>query len=495
MRVRGAWIAGILWLAAAACPAQNLAEIEKKLTKFTLPNGLTAIVFERRQAPVVSCVTCANVGSVDEVKGITGIAHIFEHMAFKGTSRIGTTDHAAEAAALARADKAFLALKEERRKGPRADAARIAALQEEFRAAQEEAENYIVPDEFDKAIEAGGSPDLNAFTSEDATCYLCSLPANKLELWMALESERFRDPVLREFYKERDVITEERRLGENDPQQRLFEDFQSTAFKAHPYGEPVIGHMSDVRTITRQEAERWFATYYRASNLTVALVGDVDPAAARVLVETYFGRLPRGEKPEPVETVEPPQDGERRCTIEAPAEPLLLVGYHRPAVQDPESPALDVLADILGEGRTSRLYRALVKEQKLAADAGAWAYGVGGKYPSLLVVSVVPAQGRTTAENEQALYAEIDRLAKEPPAPEELEKAKANVRAVLLRRLRSNMGLAIGLALQEAATGNWRDIFTRAEKIEKVTAEEVRKAAATYLTARNRTVGTLQREP
>jgi predicted Zn-dependent peptidase len=432
------------------------------------------------------------VGSVNEVKGITGIAHIFEHMAFKGTTRIGTTDSAAENEALARADAAFLALKQERRKGPLADKARMQALQQGFEAAQQDADKFIVHDEFDKALQAGGSPDLNAFTGEDATCYLCSLPANKLELWMALESERFLAPVLREFYKELNVITEERRLGENDPQQRLFEDFQSIAFKAHPYGEPVIGHMSDVQTIMREEAERWFTTYYCASNLTVALVGDIEPAAARALAEKYFGRLPAGRKPEPVETVEPPQDGERRCTIVARAEPVLLVGYHRPAQMDPESPALDVLADILGEGRTSRLYTALVKEKKLAAEAGAYAYGVGGKYPSLLIVSVVPTPEHTTRENEQALYAEIDRLAAAPPTPDELLKAKANVRAGLIRQLRSNMGLAIGMAMQDAFTGDWRTLFTRAEKIDKVTAEDVQKAATKYLTAKNRTVGTLE---
>jgi predicted Zn-dependent peptidase len=486
-RVAVLWVLLVLGPAAMA---QDLAGFEKRLTKFSLDNGLTFLVLERHEVPVVSFHTYADVGSVDEVKGITGMAHLFEHMAFKGTQTIGTKDYKAEAAAMVKMDELFDAIKKEKRKGDKADPEALKKLQEQFEQAGAEAQKYIVNDEYEETLTQQGAEGFNAYTSEDATQYIVSLPSNKIELWMMLEAGRFANPVLREFYKEKDVVMEERRMMENSPTGRLYEEFQGIAFIAHPYGEGVIGHMSDLQTLTRGEAEAFFRKYYGPSNLTIAIVGDVDPANVKRLAQKYFASIPSGPKPEPVETVEPPQRGERRVTVEDTAQPMVLIGYHMPNVNHPDSTVLQVLADTVGYGRTSRLYKSLVKEKKIAVSANAGP--MLNKYPALFIFMAVPAKGHTNQECEQAIYAEIEKFKTDLVTPEELTKAKTRSRADLIRQLDSNSGLAAQLTFYEVVTGDWRNLFKQLDQIEKVTAEDVQRVAKTYFTTKNRTVGVIE---
>ncbi len=469
---------------------QDLAQFEKRLTEFTLDNGLKFLVLERHEVPIVSFHTYADVGAVDEVKGITGMAHIFEHMAFKGTKTIGTKDYQAEAAAMTKMDELFVAIKQEKRKGDKADPEALKKLQEQFEQAATEAQKHIVHDEYEEALTQQGADGFNAYTSEDATQYIVSLPSNKLELWMMLEAGRFASPVLREFYKEKDVVMEERRMMENSPTGRLYEEFQGIAFLAHPYGEGVIGHMSDLQTMTRGEAEAFFRKYYGPSNLTIAMVGDVDPAHVKQLAQKYFADIPSGPKPEPVETVEPPQRGERRVTVEDAAQPIILIGYHQPNVNHPDSTSLQVVAEIVGVGRTSRLYKTLVKDKKIAVSANAGP--MLNKYPALFMFMAVPAKGHANQECEEAIYAEIEKLKTEPVTPEELLKAKTRSRADLIRQLDSNSGLAAQLTFYEVVTGDWRNLFTQLDQIEKVTADDLQRVAKTYFTTKNRTVGAIE---
>lgn len=473
--------------------AQSLENFEKRVTEFTLDNGLHFIVIERHDAPVVSFHTYADVGAVDEVKGITGMAHVFEHMAFKGSTTIGTRDHEAEQEIMEKIDTIFMALKAERRKGERADPERLQALEEEFKQAQEEAEQYLVHDEFEEALSRAGSVGLNASTSWDATQYTVSLPSNKIELWMSLESERFLDPVLREFYKEKDVVMEERRLRtESQPIGRLLEEFLAVAYKAHPYGEPPIGHMSDLRTMTRAEAGAFFKTYYTPGNLTIGIVGDVDPQQVQSLAQTYFGRIPAGPEPEPVETVEPPQLGERRVVVEDPSQPFVLIGYHKPGIRHEDNAVYDAISDIVGAGRTSRLYKNLVKEKKIAIAASGFQGLPGNKYPGLFLFFAVPAKGHTNTECEEAILTEVEQLKTTPVSPEELEKAKTRARAGLIRQLASNSGLAAQVTFYEVVTGDWQELFTQLDRIEAVTAEDIQRVAKETFTSSNRTVGVIE---
>ncbi len=482
----------MLLLLSGWCAAQDLKQFESRLTEFTLGNGLKFLVLERHEAPVVTCYTHANVGAVDEAAGNTGMAHIFEHMAFKGTQTIGTKDYAAEAKVMDQIDELFTALKLERRQGNEPDPNRLAELKKKFQELQKQQEQYLVHDEFDETLKRAGGVGLNAGTGADSTVYYVNLPSNKLELWMLLESDRFRSPVLREFYKEKNVVMEERRLRtETQPTGKLLEDFLSVAYKAHPYGRPVIGHMSDLESISRAQGEAFFKKYYAPSNLTVAVVGDVNPKEVRQMAEKYFGSVPSGPKPDPVDTVEPRQQGERRVTIEDPAQPFVLIGYHKPNINHPDNAVFDALTDIVGSGRTSRLYRSLVRDKAIAMDASAFPGLPGDKYPSLFLFYAVPAQGRTSQECEEALYAQIDRLKNEPVTPQELQKAKTRARAGVVRSLDSNSGLAQALTHYEVVTGNWRNLFRQLERIDRVTAEDIQRVAKTYFVSTNKTVGTI----
>ena len=473
--------------------AQDLAAFEKRMTKFTLHNGLEFLVLERHEAPVVSFHTYADVGAVDEVWGITGIAHLFEHLAFKGTTTIGTRDYKAEKKAMAKIDEEFLDLKLEHRKGERADKARLEQLENQFKEAQEQAQKFLVHDEYEETFSREGSSGFNAYTSHDATQYIVSLPSNKVELWMMMESDRFAHPVLRQFYKEKDVVMEERRLGvESQPVGRLLEEFMAIAYKAHPYGDEVVGHMSDLETMTRAEAEAFFTKYYAPSNLTIAIVGDVNPEQIRKLATRYFSGIPSGPKPDPVETVEPPQLGERRVVLEDPAQPFVLIGYHKPSIHHPDDAVFDAITDIVGMGRTSRLYKSLVKEKRIAMAASGFQGMPGAKYPSLFLFYAVPARGHTNQECEEAIYVEIERLKNELVTPEELAKAKTRARAGLIRELDSNSGLAAMLTFYEVVTGDWRNLFEQLDKIDKVIAEDIHRVAKEYFTTKNRSVGIIE---
>ena len=475
-----------------AATAQDVEKFSEKVTEFTLDNGLHFIIVERHEAPVISLHTYADVGSVDEVKGITGMAHMFEHMAFKGTTTIGTTDWEGEKGALKRLDDVFDAIRAEKAKGAFADQEVLDKLQEEFTAAQEAASEFV-NDEYEEVLQHRGSSGLNASTWTDATNYTVSLPSNQLETWMFLESERWRDPVLREFYKERNVVMEERRMRtENQPIGKLLEEFMATAYKAHPYGEPPVGHSSDIQSYTRDEAKRFFETYYGPGNLTIAIVGDVDPGQAKKLAHKYFSRIPARPAPPPVETIEPKQQGERRVTIFEKSQPIVIMGYHKPDMYDPDNAVFDAISDILGNGRTSRLNQVLVKEKKIAIAAGGFSGLLGGKYPDVFLFFAVPAQGHTAEECEEALLEEIDKIRNELVKESELAKARTRARAGLIRGMGSNRGLGAALTQAHALRGDWREVFYSLDRIDAVTSEDIQRVAADTFVPSNRTVAVLK---
>jgi len=486
-----------LFLTPQGAGAQELLEqFEDRVTEFTLQNGLHFIVVERHEAPVATFYTYADVGSVDEVTGITGLAHMFEHMAFKGTTTIGTTDREMEVVAMAKVDSVYALLKAEQNRGRDADEVRRTELEEAFEAARQEAQQFATA-EFEEALERHGGTGLNASTSRDRTDYFVSLPVNQTELWFSLESERFRDPVMREFYIERNVVQEERRLStESSPFGRLLEEFWAASYKAHPYGGPTIGHMSDLQSFTREEAEAFFRTYYNAANLTVAIVGDVDPDEIAGLAETYFGRLPSASKPDPVETIEPPQQSERRVVIEEPSQPVVIMGWHKGSVNHPDHAIFDVLADILGSGRTSRLYRETVEDPQIALQAEALNGFPGmNKYPHQFLIDAVINQGRTPEEFEEAVYDILEEIQENGVTNEELERAKMQSRASLVRQLRSNDGLARLFTYHEVVTGDWSDIFTYLDEIDRVSVEDIRRVVGETFSKSNRTVAMIRTTP
>ena len=479
----------LLLLAPLFAGAQDLKEFEKKVTEFTLPNGLHFIVVERREAPVVSFHTHVNAGSANDPSGATGIAHMFEHMAFKGTPEIGTRNWAEEKKALEAVEAAYHALEAERRKGPRADAEKVKALEARLQLEITKANAYVEPNEFPRIIEENGGAGLNASTGMDSTNYYYSLPSNRIELWFLLESQRFIQPVFREFYKERDVVMEEYRMRiESDPQGKLFQAFLGTAFLAHPYRVMGTGWPADIMNLRVDDAHRFYRTWYVPSNITIAIAGDVNPAEARKLAGKYFGPMPQGPAPPLLHTAEPPQSGPKEARVESPSQPIVLVGYKRPDQYSPDDPVLDVIAGILSSGRTGVLYRELVRDKRIALAAQAGGAFPASRYANLFVFLLAPSLGHTAEENEKALSDLLERFKKEPVDAEALARVKTKTRASLIRQLAGNAGLASLLAAYHADYGDWRRLFTQLDEIDKVTAEDVHRVARKYFVPETRTV-------
>src|SRR5438445_4554251 len=485
--------AAFLLLLSALAVAQDVASFEKRITVKKLPNGLTILICQRPEAPVFSFFTLVDAGSTQDPMGKTGLAHMFEHMAFKGTDKIGTTNYVAENAALAKVEAAYAAYIRERDKQVGRDEARLKQLEKAWKDAIAEADKYVKPNEFGKLIEQNGGEDMNAFTNYDETAYHYSLPENRLELWAYLESERFLHPVMREFYKERNVVIEERRMRvDSNPLGRLLEQFTSEAFAAHPYHRPTVGWVSDLNTFSATDAEDFFRQYYVPSNMVLAVVGDIKAAEAVPIIEKYFGRLPSKPKPLEITTAEPPQNSVREVVLHDPSQPVYLEGYHRPDYMSKDDAVYDAIADVMSNGRTSRLYRSLVRDKKIAAASGGFSGLPGNKYPHLFAFYGVPLPGHTPQEMADGIHQEIERLKTQDVSEDELEMVKTRAKASLLRSLADNQGLAMHLGIEMVRYGDWRELFYEVDRIDKVTKADIRRVANQTFVPLNRTVGIIE---
>ncbi len=454
-----------------------------RVTEFKLDNGMKFIVLERHQAPVISFLTYADVGGADEPDGKTGVAHFLEHLAFKGTTRIGTTNAQAEKPLLDRLDQLFEQIQT-------AKGAEATKLQQEFDRTEAEAAKLAKQNELGRIVEQAGGVGLNANTSSDATRYFYSFPSNKLELWMSLESERFLEPVFREFYKEKAVILEERRLRtENSPIGQMIEAFLDKAFQVHPYKRPVIGYDQDIRNLTRKDVQAFFETHYAPNNLTIAVVGDVDPSEVKRLSQIYFGRFQSRPAPPDVTAVEPPQTQTREVTLRLNSQPWYLEGYHRPALNHPDSIVYEAIASLLSDGRTSRLYKSLVEEKRVALAAQGLNGFPGDKHPNLMLFYALTAPGKSVEDAAKALRSETERLKTDLVSAQELDRVKTQAKAGLLRSLDSNSGMAESLLEYEVKTGSWRNLFKELEAIAKITPNDIQRVAKATFTDENRTIG------
>jgi predicted Zn-dependent peptidase len=475
-------------IAFAGAHGQDLKSFEQKITTKVLPNGLTIIICERPEAPVFSYSTFVDAGDVNDPSGESGLAHMFEHLAFKGTSQIGTNDYADEKVALAKVEEANNAYEAEFLKPVGRDEQKLAELKKAFLEAQAEAHKYVVPNQFTDVAERNGAEGLNAETGLDNTMFFWSMPENRLELWAWLESSRLADTVPREFYKERDVVIEERRMRtDSNPEGRLEEQFLATAYVAHNYGRSSIGWPSEVSQINATEAMEFHKKYYIGSNIVVSVVGDVKASEAMPMLEKYFSRVPGGPRPEEMTTVEPKQFAEKTVVIKDLSQPLYIEGYHRPDYRDPDDAVYDAIGDIMSNGRVSRLYRSLVRDQQIAAAAAGESPYPGDKYPSLFIFYAYPLPGHTPQEMRDAIHKEIEKLKTAGVTDEELAMYKTRTRADLLRGLANNQGLANDLAEYQTRYGDWRELFLQLDKVDKVTKADIRRVANKIFAESNRT--------
>ncbi len=488
----------------AATPARSQ---ELRVEEHVLSNGMKLLLVPRRDEPVVSGGWVAKVGSANERPGITGISHLFEHMMFKGTEAIGSKDPARDQKLIAEQEQLRGLMRDEEskmraalRRGeiddvtkPESKTPRYKELEKEFDALVKEQRDLLVKNEFDRIYTKQGASGMNASTNSDLTQYFITVPKNKLELWMWMESDRLKAPVFREFYSERDVVFEERRLRtESTPTGRLDEAFEEMFWHGHPYTWPVVGYPSDIPAITKADADAYYALFYAPNNITAILVGDFDPKEAVAMAERYFGRIPRGKNPPPEMTIlPPPWEAEMRMNGEADTNPQVSVNWHTVPFQNKDAYPLQVLAQLLN-GRTGRLYKAMVVgDGAVATNVTAGAFS--RKYAGEFGVEAEVKDGKTPEDAEKAVYVELEKLKKDLVPAEELQKVKNNFAAQTFRGLQQNFFILLQLMGNEGR-GDWREFNGGPKKIQAVTAEDVRRVAQTYLTKENRGVATYTRK-
>ena len=486
-------------LSAAPAAAKDQAG-PPEVQEHVLANGMKLLMVPRHLAPTVAAGWVAKVGSANERPGITGISHLFEHMMFKGTHTIGTRDYELDRRLIAEQEevqeqmRAEMSVQRERlRRGeidditsPEAKTPRFRELEAQFDSLVTLQRDNMVKNEFDQVLSREGASRINAFTNEDMTFYIMTVPANKLELWFWMESDRLLNPVFREFYSERDVVYEERRLRvESTPLGKFQESFDAMFWDASPYTWPVIGYASDLPFITKRDADDYYATFYAPNNLCAVLVGDFDPKQAVALAEKYFGRIPRGETPPPpMITMEPRQHAEKRFHGEAETNPAVTARWHTVANVHRDTPALMVMAELLN-GDTGRLKRSLVLGQGVATSARA--YQDSRKYEGMFEIEAECKDGHTPEELEASLHAEIAKLQAEPVGPDELQAVKNQYLTRTWRRLDGNFFQMIRYGAAEAQ-GSWRDAERIDQEIQAVTADDVQRVAKTYFAKENRAV-------
>ncbi len=508
-----AMVIAAMVVAAVPAAAQTV-----EATEFRLENGLQVLIVPKHETPTFMAAIVARVGSSNEITGITGISHLFEHMMFKGTETIGTKDYQRDKEIMDRLDALRAEMMVEQgimrqklRQGeisdmldPEAKTERFRELETEFDKLIEEQRELIIKDQLDETYTKNGGSFLNAMTSNDMTMYFVRLPANKLELFCWMESDRFLNPVFREFYSERDVVREERRLGvDSTPTGLIEEDFTAMFWKSSSYHWDVIGWPSDLDSITRKQAKDYFGTYYAPNNLTLILVGDLEPEQTMTQVRKYFERLPRGAKEPPeVVTLEERQYGEKRLTAAAETDPQAELWYHTVAWKHADSYALELLAGIMN-GKTGRLYKKLVEEKGLAKGAmgggGRGMRGGGGlgvragqdsrRYAGAFQISAEGLAGVKAEELEAAIGEAVDELKAELVTPEELQKVKNQEKVSNIRFMDIMGGIGVLFMIApNAAMGDWEEVNRAPRMLDAVTAEDVRRVANTYFANDQRNV-------
>ncbi|MBI4721617.1 MAG: insulinase family protein [Candidatus Stahlbacteria bacterium] len=463
------------------------AELKDRVKEYTLKNGLRVLFVERHGAPTFAAFTLFPSGRTDEPKGKAGIAHVVEHMLFKGTKTIGTKDYVKEALAIAKLDSLVTLLIYEK-SNPMPDSIRISKLEEEVGRAEKEAADYMKRDEkIDAIYSKNGVSGFNAGTGMDGTTYIVGLPSNKFELWARITADIIENTVFREFYKEKEVVMNEIRGGEDEPEEIFWDEFMDMAFSVHPYGKPIAGKVEDIQRLTIKDIKDFYLSQYRVSNAIIGIVGDLEFEELKLVMDKYFSHLPQADTLIRITEVEPIQTEERRKVIELDAEPKIGIAYHIPTYPDFDTYVLKVISSILSEGRTSRLYKNIV-ETKVAQSADCYSGTPGIRYPNLFVFGSQPITQHSVQEIETLFYSEIAKLKTKPVNEYELKKVKNQVKASFIRRLQSNWRIASQLVSFEGYFGGWEKTSEYIELIDKVMPEDIIRVANKYFTQENRTV-------
>jgi predicted Zn-dependent peptidase len=476
----------LLLLVAACSNTKGASELSELVHEYTLPNGMRWLLVPRRQAPVFSGVVMVRVGGTDEVEGKAGIAHMLEHMAFKGSKMIGTSDWEKERPILDKIARVGRELTKASR-AAKPDKAEIDQLSRKYTELKKEHERYYIKNEIWELVSRNGGHDLNAYTSKDVTAYHVSMPINRLELWATIISQMVKEPVFREFYTERNVVAEERRSDfDNNPNGKMTEILLGKAFQHGPYKWSTIGPEEDILSYLQEDAKAFQEKYYVPARMVGVIVGDIDVGRTKRMIRRYFGDMPRGINPPEPKTA--PNAGGGTTTFYFDAQPALVMAYHKPTLPDPEEYAFDVATSLLCYGPTSRLYRKLVIEDKIARGVSCSDAFPGSRLPNLFLIWVEPMNGTNPEKIIAEIEAELDGLKKGDASQKELERVRTKIAASFLFELETNMGLAQSLAQFETIFNDWKLMATYPDHVADVTAADVRALAKKYFTESNRTI-------
>ncbi len=464
--------------------------LETKVERYTLKNGMRFLLLSRQGAPVFTGYIRVNVGGADEHKGKTGIAHMLEHMAFKGTSKIGTKDFLKEKPLLEEIEK--LGLKIVELKKNKEDPSKIIELEKQQNELQKKQSELIIKDEFSRIYLQNGASNFNATTSKDLTSYFVELPNSKLELWAYLESQRLKDPVFREFYKERDVVMEERRMRVDDsPFGKNYENLLQTAFEGSSYQFPTIGYADEISMLTASDLKKFYELYYVPQNMVGAVIGDIDIAQTKKILDQYFGKITAGNKVPPPKNEKQIQSKEKRSLIKDEARSQLMMAYHKPNLPHKDDYVFDMINQILCAGRTSRLYVALVEKGRMASGVSCDSSTPGSRLPNLFWIYAAPLGKISAQKLEQVIEEEISKIIKKGVTQEEMERARNQLLSDQLFQLSSNLGLAEMLSYFEVVAGDWKYLLEYQKTIEQISSEQIQQVAAKYFSTQNKTVSIL----
>ena len=464
--------------------------LNEKVVVKKLSNGITLIMIDRGHAPTLAFDISVRVGSSDESYSTIGAAHLLEHMMFKGTKKIGTTDYKAERVLLRRIEVL----------GETID--RLAILnpanpllpekREQLRALEREASQYVISSHYDKIYTENGGVGFNASTSRDRTGYIIELPSDKLELWAELESDRFMNPVFREFYTERDNVFQERLMRvDTSGIGTLFEQFIAEAFMIHPYRHPILGWKSNINSLSLGEIRKFFRQHYIPSKMTITIVGKQDVNKTYEIVKKYFEQIPSRPEPRGIALREVEPRGSKRFTLRFESNPYIMIGWRKPAFPHRDDVALSIAADLLSQGKSSRLYRTLVVEQKIATSISAWSGTPGSRYDNLFIVYGTPAAGHTVEELEAEIYKQIEAF-KSDISNDEMNKVRNNIESRTIFALGANKSVANILSHYQTTFGDWNYLLTAERMLRSITPQDVKDVVSKYLARENAIVGILE---
>ncbi|MBL7686272.1 MAG: insulinase family protein [Deltaproteobacteria bacterium] len=481
----------VLFISSQLISFSFASSLEDQVSRYTLKNGMRFLLVQRKGAPVFAGYIRVKVGGADEESGKTGIAHMLEHMAFKGTQSIGTRNYLKEKKVIEEIETVGIELSKltqaNQNQSPKAK-----KLQEQLKQLQKKQESFIVKDEFSRAYTQNGASNFNATTSKDVTSYFVELPSSKLELWAYLESERLKDPVFREFYQERDVVQEERRSRvDNSPFGKNYEELLQNAFSVSPYRDPTIGYAKDISALTATDLKKFYETYYVPQNMVGAIVGNFEIDEVKRMLDQYFGSIPAGKNPPQVSKQEPEQTQEKRHQVSFDARSHLMIAYHKPTMPSREDYVFDMIGQVLCEGRSSRLHQSLIEKQKLAQAIGCDASTPGARFNNLFFIYASALGKNHLSEIEKAIDVEIEKMKNTPVTSEELERARKQILADRLFKMKSNLGLAETLTYFEVLAGDWHYLLEHEKTLSEITPNEIQKVAQKYFTSNNKTVSQL----